>query len=671
MWLCAVLVLAVVGACTGVSGTPRAQYVIVISVDGMGSEYVKPLLTNGCPNELITFERFQSEGVGTLNARDEADFAVTLPNHVTMMTGRGAIGESGHGWTNNAWPDLVPPYATTLELKKGSYVASGFDVAHDNGLRTGIWSGKDKFALFQQSYATNTGALDITGPDNGRDKIDYDEVVNGVTAATLTTDFTNQMAAAPFNFAFFHYQDPDATGHSYGWSTNPASNFAVTLKAVDTQIGVIMQMVTNSPVLKDKTAIILTADHGGHDNTHGDTNNPLDYTIPFYVWGSGVQTGADLYALNSTSRTAPGPTDNPKYTGGQPVRNGDAANLALFFLGLGTVPGSTINSNQDLMVSVPGTIISAPYAGSDLLSLHTDAGQHADGYGPDGMTNSGGVTYKMWGGDQHVKAMLDGVFSGDKWFTGANLDLNDPATTTQMDANDPGSDGSGKWVWWTAHFVTPLVVSHFVIRTADHAFDRTPDQFQLRGSNDGTNWTVILRFNNNGGTTPWGSSDSIPNATAVQFDGSGVDFATPEAYSQIRLEVLSVTAKGDGVGITEWQLAGTAQPGINNEPGATNITLRSAFINGTLLSSFGSPAQVWAYWGLNDGVTNVLHWANTNYFGTNTLPFPVTNSLLVTLPPVPNQTYYYRYCASNDVGLGWATSSATFKIEGGSVIIVR
>jgi hypothetical protein len=267
--------------------------------------------------------------------------------------------------------------------------------------------------------------------------------------------------------------------------------------------------------------------------------------------------------------------------------------------------------------------------------------------------------------------MINGTFNDDKWFYAANLSANNPASTAQMNANDPGAVGSGEWVWWTAHFSTPVVINHFVYRNADAANDRTPDQFQLRGSNDGINWTVIYRLDNNAGITPWGQPGDIPSATAVRFDGGGDDFATPAAYSQIRLEVFSATQNGNTVGITEWQLAGTAQPDINNEPSATNITLSSAFINGTLLSSFGSPAQVWAYWGLNDGVTNVLHWANTNYFGTNTLPFPVTNSLLVTLPPVPNQTYYYRYCASNDVGLGWATSSATFKIEGGSVIIVR
>lgn len=326
---------------------PQAQYVIVISVDGMGSEYVKPLLEKGLTNELTAFKRFQTEGAGTLNARNDADFAVTLPNHVTMMTGRGVNGLTGHRWVYNG--DPAPD--ETLATRNGSYVASGFDVAHDHGLRTGIWSGKSKFGLFQQSYTTTTGAPDITGPDNGRDKIDYDKIVSGIPAADLTSDFTEQLAAKPCNFVFLHYQDPDATGHASGWSSDPASAYATTLKAVDTQIGKILREVTTSPTLKGRSVIILTADHGGHDKGHGDTKNPLDYTIPFYVWGPGVTPGGDLYALNPTSRKSPGPNDNPPYTGKQPIRNGECANLAMQLLGLGPVPESTIDSKQDLTVT--------------------------------------------------------------------------------------------------------------------------------------------------------------------------------------------------------------------------------------------------------------------------------------------------------------------------------
>jgi hypothetical protein len=331
-------------------GSPQpVKYVIIISVDGMGSEYIKPLLAGDPANELTTFKRLQSEGSCTLNARNDPNYAITLPNHVVMMTGRGVTGPAGHAWSENKDPAPHETFAT----HKGSYIASGFDVAHDNGLRTGIWSGKSKFRLFQQSYGASTGAPDITGPDNGRDKIDFDKITSGISAKNLTDDFIRQMAANPFHFVFFHYQDPDATGHGAGWSTNPANPFAKTLKRVDTEIGRIMDLTRNNPALSGQTVLLVTADHGGHDKSHGDTSNPLDYTIPFYAWGAGVFAGRDLYAMNPTCRTSPAASANPPYSGAQPIRNGDAVNLAMRLLGCGPVPGSTINHAQDLTVTIP------------------------------------------------------------------------------------------------------------------------------------------------------------------------------------------------------------------------------------------------------------------------------------------------------------------------------
>ena len=59
------------------------KYFIEISVDGLGSVYLQPMVEK---NELPNFKRFQTKGTWTNNARNDDDVTVTLPNHTTMMT---------------------------------------------------------------------------------------------------------------------------------------------------------------------------------------------------------------------------------------------------------------------------------------------------------------------------------------------------------------------------------------------------------------------------------------------------------------------------------------------------------------------------------------------------------------------------------------------------------
>jgi predicted AlkP superfamily pyrophosphatase or phosphodiesterase len=162
------------------------------------------------------------------------------------------------------------------------------------------------------------------------------------------------MDSNPFNYTFIHYDEGDAAGHAYGWGS---SEYNDAITAIDGYLGQILNLVDNNPVLGGRTTIILTADHGGYGTDHSDAGEPLDYTIPFIVWGAGVAENQDLYSLNMNRRLDPG-TSCPSYSENlQPVRNGDGANLALELLGLGAIPGSAINNIQDLVVPEPATIL--------------------------------------------------------------------------------------------------------------------------------------------------------------------------------------------------------------------------------------------------------------------------------------------------------------------------
>ena len=315
-----------------------ADFVIAVSVDGMGSGYMQALTDAG---KLPHFKQLEAEGAFTTNARADYGMTITLPNHTGMLTSRPVLGTNGHNWTSNTDPAM----GTTLHSNRKAYVASAFDVAHDNGLHTGMWATKTKFSLYQVSYSAAYGAPDTTGPDNGRGKLDG--FVYRKTSPELTQDFVSSMSTQPCQFAFVHFAETDSMGHTHGWGSD---EYNAALVMIDDCVGRIMDLIATNPTLKGRTVLIVTADHGGKDTNHGDPALPLDYTIPFLTWGAGVTRG-DLYAWNKGTRLSPG-VGRPTYDERpQPIRNGDVGNLALSLLGLGPIPGSSIDAAQDLRVA--------------------------------------------------------------------------------------------------------------------------------------------------------------------------------------------------------------------------------------------------------------------------------------------------------------------------------
>lgn len=316
------------------------RHVIHISVDGLRADAVAAWPAESLPN----FRRLRIQGAGTDNARCDFDISVTLPNHTTQLTSRPILGAPGHNWTYNKDPQP----GETLASNKGAYIAGVFDVAHDHGRRTAAYVSKTKFSLFATSWDATHGAPDRTGEDNGRNKIDlflYDP-----DTAALVARLVADQRAQPAAYVFLHLADLDAIGHDKGWEIAPGRPYADTLPRIDQELGLIFRLVDETPEFAGCTVIILTADHGGAGTNHGDATLPADYTIPFYVWGPGIPAGADLYALNPATRRDPG-TGRPDYTAApQPIRNGETANLALQLLGLGSIPGSSIDAAQDLAV---------------------------------------------------------------------------------------------------------------------------------------------------------------------------------------------------------------------------------------------------------------------------------------------------------------------------------
>jgi Type I phosphodiesterase / nucleotide pyrophosphatase len=152
---------------------------------------------------------------------------------------------------------------------------------------------------------------------------------------------------------FAHYAITDLTGHANGWDVTPTSRYMQAVASVDKDLGRILDAIEKSDRLRGKTAIVLTADHGGGApfKSHDQIQMWTDYIIPFWVWTGDGARGTDLYAVNAAVRRDPGIT-SPRLSdaGLQPIRNGDAGNLLLSLLGLPPVPGSTFDAGEELKI---------------------------------------------------------------------------------------------------------------------------------------------------------------------------------------------------------------------------------------------------------------------------------------------------------------------------------
>ncbi|WP_183092560.1 alkaline phosphatase family protein [Nocardioides stalactiti] len=294
-------------------GFPDDPRVVVVSVDGLGSAWVSKQTTPTIADLFL-------HGAGTLNARTEVEKTVTLPNHTGMVTGRRVVAAlGGHGVTWN--------HTSTRSVAPGT--ESVFSVIDAAGGSSAVYAGKEKFEMWGRAWPDT-----MHGP----------EIMTNQTALVVMA--IDDLHQHDRDLTFVHLAGPDSAGHEFGWGS-AQYNDAVT--EADADIDRLITAIADDEELSEEVVVIVTADHGGVPGTtrHLDRTRSENYTIPFVVWGPGVSTG-DLYALNPDYRD-PG-QEQPGYRGPQPVRNGDVANLVTDLLGLGPVPGSELDAEQDLDV---------------------------------------------------------------------------------------------------------------------------------------------------------------------------------------------------------------------------------------------------------------------------------------------------------------------------------
>ena len=242
--------------------TPRVDRVFIVSFDGG-----KPSVI--ADSEMPVLKKLVTEGAYTWSARTVVP-SITLLSHASMISG---VGPAKHHITWNNWqPEkgLIP-------------VPTIFSLAHPHGFRTAMFVGKPKF-----KHLNLPGSLD-----------EFVLPLPTANAKDVAAAFAARLPLLNVDLCLIHFADPDSTGHKYGWgSPEQKQAFADS----DAALKIVMDALKTAGIA-DSSVVILTADHGGHDKTHG-TDSPEDVLIPWIVWGKGVKKDFKITTPVSTCDTA-------------------------------------------------------------------------------------------------------------------------------------------------------------------------------------------------------------------------------------------------------------------------------------------------------------------------------------------------------------------------------
>jgi arylsulfatase A-like enzyme len=129
------------------------------------------------------------------------------------------------------------------------------------------------FAWKGIGWCQNTNAVDEARHFDGAAAEYADRDANAVDWAL------SFLPRAP-RLALYYQGQVDMTGHKLGWGTPEFTNAC---RNVDANIGRIVDAY-KAAGLWDGAAVVLVADHGGHDKTHGDATIEC-FEVPFLVSG--------------------------------------------------------------------------------------------------------------------------------------------------------------------------------------------------------------------------------------------------------------------------------------------------------------------------------------------------------------------------------------------------
>ncbi len=220
--------------------------VIVITIDGLRNTEALKYRFN--PGEVThpyiprIWGELRPQGTAFTNFKNV--FATyTTPGHYNIITGR-------WHWAPNTerWMNARPETPTIFE-----YARKGLGLTQRE-----TWAVVGKGSLNMINYSIYPGygidyaaKLAITGPDDQT----YQKALS-----VLDTDHPRLL--------FINFEDVDLSGHSGDWN-----NYVNTIRTADNYVAELWNHIQTDPFYKDNTTLIITTDHGRHDNAHGGFQN--------------------------------------------------------------------------------------------------------------------------------------------------------------------------------------------------------------------------------------------------------------------------------------------------------------------------------------------------------------------------------------------------------------
>lgn len=246
---------------------PIAESAILFVVDGMRPDGV---LQANTP----TMHALMQRGASTFSAQTVMP-SVTLPTHMSMFHG---VPVEVHTVTDNTWHPMPGwPIPGIIDL-----------VRMENRKPVAFYTWEQLRDIWRPGSVAYSSFINMYGPDGAG---------SDMGIACLAADYLEHEQP---DFTFIYLGMVDDAGHQHGWLS---AEYQQSIAAADAAIAHVLERLECVGRL-EHTALLLTADHGGHERSHG-MDIPEDMTIPWMLAGPGIKKSYSIAGPVRIYDTAP------------------------------------------------------------------------------------------------------------------------------------------------------------------------------------------------------------------------------------------------------------------------------------------------------------------------------------------------------------------------------